>query len=60
MLDFIVLGQIPGTDIYLSFRYILVIIAIIIFGALLFWLVSALRNQKKHVQTVNPSTETSS
>lgn len=52
MLEFIVLGQIPGTDIYLPFGVVAPALVVLFTGATLYYTNLPLRSYKKHVQRI--------
>ena len=52
MLDFIVLGQVPGTDIYIPFEYVILGLTITIIIVLSYKLVSPFKHYKKRMQKI--------
>ncbi len=52
MLEFIVLGQIPGTDIYVPFEYVAVVFAIFLIVIFAYKFVSPFKHYKKRMQEI--------
>lgn len=52
MLEFIVLGQIPGTDIYLPFGVVAPALVVLFAGAALYRVNSPLRSYKKQIEKI--------
>ncbi len=52
MLQFIVLGQIPGTEIYVPFKYVAVVLTLIILTICVYKIASPFRHYKKRMQEV--------
>lgn len=52
MLEFIVLGQIPGTDIYLPFGVVAPALVVLSAGAALYHVNSPLRSYKKQIEKI--------
>lgn len=52
MLEFIVLGQVPGTDIYVPFEYVAIALAMIIIAVCAYKLVSPFKHYRKRMQEI--------